>query len=310
MSHTTERARRQGAALLIAIVISAIVGITTLTLWHSVASANRSRVLETAIDRADALADSATMRAIAFADGGGWTALRDPGTQVRISSVTARGYVWSAELGRIGWNTLVARGRSDIRSGAPDVPARAERRTIIPLNTPLPMPDAAVTGATAWRVDAGATIDVPTPAGRESTCRPPGLIAATREATLRTSLGATRLPRIDPDTLRDSLVGAFQLAGARLRTPLIIHGLLLVDSDFAAEADLRLEGVFVVRGSVHPAGGRLDVRGAVVSGDSLGGHSELGAGDRVRYDACAIRSAVERVTRPAPAAIWTTLTVF
>jgi hypothetical protein len=84
----------------------------------------------------------------------------------------------------------------------------------------------------------------------------------------------------------------------------------VADSDLVVQADLRVTGVLVTRGSVRPAGGRLDVTGAVVSGDVGSGPSALGAGDRVRYDACAIRSAVARVTSPGPTATWTTLAVW
>ncbi|MDZ7632771.1 MAG: hypothetical protein U5K74_15900 [Gemmatimonadaceae bacterium] len=115
---------------------------------------------------------------------------------------------------------------------------------------------------------------------------------------------------VDPDTVTDSLVGAFRLTRSRLSVPLRVTGMVVLDSELFLEADLRLTGVLIARGSIRHVSGHLIVTGAVVAGDAGGGHSGLGPGDRVRYDACAIRRAVEHVTSPGPAATWTHLTPF
>jgi hypothetical protein len=166
-----------------------------------------------------------------------------------------------------------------------------------------------LTGVLPWNLDPGATVEIPVAAGVELRCRSSGVVVTARHA-FPVLVDSLRLPLIDPDTLRDSLVGAFRLTLGRITRPVRVIGMLVADSELWIDADLRVTGVLVARGSVHPAGGRLDVTGAVVTGDAGGVASGLGAGDRVRYDACAIRSAVERVTSPGPTRTWTILPVF
>jgi hypothetical protein len=115
------------------------------------------------------------------------------------------------------------------------------------------------------------------------------------------------LPLIDPDTVRDTVRGAVRIAGPALTRPLQVRGMLALDSDLEVGADLHVSGVLIARGSVRSSGGQLTVIGAVVTGDAGGGHSALGSGDRVRYDGCAIRRALEHVTVPGLSATWTRL---
>jgi hypothetical protein len=131
-----------------------------------------------------------------------------------------------------------------------------------------------------------------------------------RRAAIPAGLGRWALTALDPDTVRDTLVGAFRLTRPAIGIPLRVTGMLVTDTDLLVGADLRVTGVLIAGGSIRTAGGRLDVTGAVVAGDSSGGQSRLGAGDRVRYDACAIRGAVLPLTSPGPAATWTTLRLF
>lgn len=310
MSARTERLGRRGIALLIAVVICAVVGVCVLALWRGSMGAARAATLESSIARADALADSALVRAIVAVDGGAWRGLELPGQMMLAGAdarVTAR---WRADVGRVGWGTLVLRGVADTRSGARGVMSHAERRSIVPLRAPFAVPDSPLTGAVPWSIDAAATIDVPLAIGAEAVCRPAGAIVVEARHPFPLAVDSLRLPLIDPDTLRDSLVGAVRLTGGRVTHPLRFTGMVVVDTELVVEADLRVTGMLVVRGSVHPAGGRLDVTGAVMSGDTNGRTSGLGAGDRVRYDACAIRRAVARVTSLSPTRTWTTLTVF
>jgi hypothetical protein len=310
MSAHIERPHRRGVALLIAIAIGAVVGVCVLALWRESASATRAVTLESAIERADALADSALVRATAIVDSGGWTRLSRPGETVLFASASTRATRWRAESGRVAWGTLVIRGVAEVRSGVRGVWARSERRSIVPLRAPLPMPEAAVTGVQPWIVAAGATLDVPPAVGAEVVCRGPAGATASARHPYPVAIDSVRLPLVDADTVRDSLVGAFRLIRGRIARPLRITGMVVVDTEVVVDADLRVTGVLVARGSVHAGGGRLDVIGAVVSGDSGGGPSGLGSGDRVRYDACAIRRAVARVTSPGPTSTWTTLRVF
>lgn len=310
MSDSIDRTGRRGIALLIAVVICAVVGVCVLALWRGSMGAARAATLESSIARAEAIGDSALVRATVAMDGGAWRSLELPGQMLVAGSGIRAGARWRADVGRVGWGTLVLRGVGDTRSGARDVMSHAERRSVVPLRAPLAMPESALTGALAWSVDAAATIDLPLAIGAEAICRPASAVIVASRHPFPMAVDSLRLPLIDPDTLRDSLVGAFRLTHGRIRSPLRFTGMVVVDTEVMVEADLRVTGVLVVRGSVHPAGGRLDVTGAVVSGDANGGPSGLGAGDRVRYDACAIRRAVARVTSPGPTRTWTTLTVF
>ncbi len=310
MSEVADPHRRAGSALLLAVVISAVVGICTITLWRVAAAGPRSVALERAHATADALADSARFLALEQVGEGAWHTLDAPGTSLRIGGGGAGRGRWSAQLGRSSWETLVARGLGDQRSGVPAVSGRSDRRTVIPLVSPIDIPVAALTGVSSWLLDPAATVEVPLPTGPERTCRPPGTVAPTRTTPFPTRLDSSAFPAVDPDTVRDSLVGAYRLTRDRIRQPLRIVGMVVFGSDARIEADLRLSGVLIARGSVQPAGGRLDVTGAVLTGDAGGGQSGLGPGDRVQYDACAIRRAVERVTSPGPTATWKHLSPF
>lgn len=310
MSGRIERERRAGAALLIAVVIGAVAAICVLALWRASASAARSITLEASTARADALADSALVRAASLVDSGGWQSLSLPGAMLQAGAARTAVTRWRADVGRVGWETLVVRGLGEVRSGVPGVWSRRERRSVVPLRAPLAVPDAALTGVELWSIAGGAIVDVPVAVGADIACRRASGATVTARHPFPAAINSLRLPLVDPDTLRDSMVGAFRLVRGRITHPLRFNGMVVVDTELVVEADLRVQGVLVVRGSVQPAGGRLDVTGAVVSGDAGGGRSGLGAGDRVRYDACAIRSAVARVTSPGPTATWTTLRVF
>jgi hypothetical protein len=191
------------------------------------------------------------------------------------------------------------------------VRAEAERRVLVPLVVPLPLPDAALTGGQDWIIDVGATVVIPAAVGSERACRSGAAISPSRQATGPAGQGRWPLTPIDPDTVRDALVGAFRLTRPAIASaPMQVTGMLVTDTDLLVGADLRVTGVLIAGGSIRTAGGRLDVTGAVVAGDSSGGQSRLGAGDRVRYDACAVRGAVLPLTSPGPAATWTTLRLF
>lgn len=310
MSDTSDHSTRRGIALLLAIVTCTIVGLCVLALWHASTATARAIALESAIASAESLADSARMLGIRAIDGGAWRSLAEPGSSQRVAHSRTSSRASDADVGRMGWMTLVVRGTSGVRSGVAGITAHADRRTIIPLLAPLDIPRAALTGVQPWSIAPSALVEIPTASGRELRCRPLGSIADAAQSPYTTTLDLRRIPVVDPDTVRDSLTGTWQLARARLSRPLIVRGLVVIDQDIEIGADLRIVGVLISHGSIRPAGGHLDVTGAVVSGDVTGGASVLGAGDRVRYDACAIRSAVERATSPAPTGTWTTLSVF
>ena len=300
---------RPGAALLFAIVISAVVGIAAVALWQATADTRRSAALESSGARASAVADSARSLAFAAIADGSWRALTTPGTAYQVATGTTGHGNWRVDIGRTGWRTLVIRGTASMSSGVPGVSARADSRAVVPLVAPLEVPRSAVTGTAPWSVAAGATIDIAGSASAEIICRDGDIVTPTRLAPAP-DLSGLSLPAVDPDTVTDSLIGAFRLTRSTVSQPLRIRGMLVVDTDLHIGADLELTGVLVTRGSVHPAGGWLDVVGAVVAGDAGGGASGLGPLDRVRYDACAIRRAVEQVTRAAPGAAWSTLRLF
>ena len=310
MSPCIERPRRHGSALLLAVVISAVVGVSVLALWRGTAAGARAIALEVATTHVDAVADSVRLRAFAFIDSGGWKRLQSPGDWQLVAARSAGGATWRAEAARMTWMTLLIRGAAETPGGARGVTARADHRTLVPLTSPIDFSDAALTGVQTWLVDAAATVDVPVAVGRERLCRSASGARAIARRPLSAAISAMRLPIVDADTVRDSLTGAFRLSTGRVRTPLRVRGIVVIDTEVSVEADLRVTGMLVARGSVHPAGGHIDVIGAVVAGDAGGGSSGLGAGDRVRYDACAIRSAVEQVTSRGPTATWTTLNVF
>ena len=300
----------RGFALLLAVVIAAVVGVAVLALWRGSASSTRTITLEAAGARTDALADSARLRAMQFVDSGGWRQLRRPGEWRLVAADSTRTAQWRAEVGRTAWNSLIIRGSAATLSGAPRATSRADHRTLLPLGAPIRFADAALTGVQNWVVDPAATVTVPLAVGSEIGCRAIAGARTTARAPFDSTIRTIRLPVIDPDTLRDSVIGAYRLAGTRVSSPLRVNGMVVVDTELMVEADLRVTGVLVVSGSVHPRGGRIDVTGAVISGDAGGAPSGLGAGDRVRYDGCAIRRAVELVTSRRPTATWTILNVF
>ncbi len=311
MSDRTEPPFRRGTALLIAVAISAIVGVCVLALWRSAAGAGRADTLERATLAAALQADSARTLAYAMLDTGAWRSLRLPGDTSTLASGAAPRGRWQTEIARLGWQTVLVRGRATVQSGVPNVEAHADRRTLIPLRMPLQMPHSAVTGANAWIVDPAAAVGLASATGPELLCRPAGhTIVVTAQAPFPAGLDPLRYPVVDPDTVRDTLVGVFRLTRSHLTRPLHVEGMLVLDSELLLGADLRLTGVLVTRGSIRSLGGRLSVTGAVVSGDAGGGHSGLGPGDQVRYDACAIRRAVERVTQLGPSSTWTHLSLF
>lgn len=300
---------RRGWALLLAVVLSAVVAICVVALWKTAARSRRVDLLERAGVAARSLADSVAVRTVQMVDSGVWRSLTEPGRFATVQTGTSAGRSWRTQIGRSGWLTVVVRSDAAVRTGVPRVTARADQRTLIPLMPPLAVPTAALTGVEAWTVDGAALVDVPV-GGADRVCRPATGVAPARIQAFPASLDLSRWVALDPDTAPDSLAGAFRLTHGALTRPLFVEGMVALDTDLVLGADLRLTGVLISRGSVRPAGGRLDVTGAVVSGDAGGGHSGLGPGDQVRYDACAIRRAVERVTRPGPAATWKQLSLF
>jgi len=301
---------RRGIALLFAVAITAVVGLCTLALWRTSAGSSRALVLERARTRAATLASNGTSRAIQQVSIGAWRALSTPGSDLSIDSArTGRGH-WHASLGRPTWSTLLLRVRSETASGARSVRAQRDERVLIPLLAPVEIPVAALTGERPWSIPPGATVDVPPPTLRERACRRDIVPVVRRIAAREGAPRRADLVALDADTVTRPLVGSFRLTNTIMNTPLQVTGMVVLDSDLVVRADLQVLGVLFVRGSISPAGGQLDVTGAVIAGDSLGGTSGLGTGDRVRYDACAIRRAVDLVTRPALAATWTKMSLF
>ena len=296
----TPAGQRRGVALLVVIVIASVVGIGVLALWRGAAAGRRVATLEGGMAGSGAVADSALVVGLAAVDAGAWRRLAAPGDDLVAGvGVAGRGR-WRATIGRVGWSTLVVRGVSEWRSGVPDVPGRADRREVVPLVSPLSVPVSALTAPGPWVNAVGATVVVPAAGPAERACRAgasPSLDAVGSYPD--SAMAGLALVPVDPDTVSGPLAGAFRLVRGAIRRPLRIEGMVVIDTDLVVGADLRLAGMLVVRGSVLAAGGRLDMLGAIQSGDAYGGHSGLGPTDLVRYDACAIRHAVERVTWPA-----------
>ncbi len=301
---------RRGVALLMTVVIIAVTGMGVLALWQLNAAMQRSITLETAAVQAGALADSALSAGHTAVADGSWRTLTAPGAEMAIASGTAPHGTWRSVLGRSGWRTLMLRGSSRLASGVRGVPARGDRRALVPLVAPLDVPFAALTGVGVWNVPSGAIVEVPAAAGAELVCRDGVAPTGTASWSGAPALALFPAVAIDADTVTVPLTGVFRLTSPNLGHPLVVTGMLVLDSELSVGADLELSGVLVTRGVIQPAGGRLKVTGAVLAGDAGGGHSGLGAGDRIRYDACAVRRAVERVTRAGPGATWTTLRLF
>jgi hypothetical protein len=303
-------ARRRGVALVFALVCATICGIAVLALWKAVAEQQRTGHLDRSVRRAAAIAESAQVRALFAIDSGHWRNISAPGASQQVMQLQRAGERRLALLGRTGWTTLLARGTGVARSGVSGVAATADRRLLIPLVSPIAFLDAAVTGGSPWLLHPGSTIDLPPASGDESVCRWGSVPRARDVQPWPAPFAPAALPLIDPDTVRDTIRGAVRLAGPVLARPIQVQGILALDSDLVVGADLHVSGVLIARGSVRSSGGQLTVTGAVVAGDAGGGHSELGAGDRVRYDGCAIRRALEQVTVPGPSATWTRLSFY
>jgi hypothetical protein len=295
---------RRGFALLLALVTTVVVGLCVLALWQTQAGTLRHDRLRTAAIKAGSDADSALAVAVAEALAGGWRSLTVPGA-TQVTPIPSADGVVSASMVRLGWNTLLLRGTASERSGLQSVRAFADDRLLVPLAVPFAMPQAAMTGGRGWTVHAAATVDFTPPLPAEQRCRDGVLPMMAAIDTARTVLDPTLVTLLDPDTVSAPLVGVFRLIRDRIIRPLVVSGMVESVTGLSVQADLQIAGVLVVQGSVQPAGGRLDVTGAVITSDSGGGHSGLGNGDRIRYDACAIRRAMERATRPAPAVAWT-----
>lgn len=310
MSARTDRVSRRGAVLLLAMVVASVLALCVAALWRTAARAHRMSALDAGIGAAAIAADSAALAALWSVDSGVWRRLAQPGdTLTIVRRVLPRG--WStSELARIGWGSLLIRGTGAMRSGVPQVLSAAEKRIVIPLVPPVPMPAGPLTGGTGWLVDPGAAVVFSPVTSAESRCRPTSVAVAAVIHPFPAGFDAGRFTQLDPDTVTDSLTGAFRLTRGVLSRPLGVTGMVVTDSALLVGADLRVTGMLVVRGSIRPGGGQLDVTGAVVAGDAGGGNSGLGPADRVRYDACAIRRAMERMTRPGAPATWTHLRLF
>lgn len=305
-----DEAPRRGIALLIAVAITVVVGLCTLALWRTSAGSSRALVLEGARTRADALASDGLSRALQQVSLGAWRAVAIPGAHMSIDSTRAGRDTWHASLGRPTWSTLLVRVRSETASGVRFVRATRDERVLIPLLAAIDMPTAALTGELPWSVPVGATVEVPPPTLEERVCRGDVVPVLYRTTARGGAPARADLVALDADTVSRPLVGSFRLTKSALTSPLQVTGMVVLDSGLVVRADIHLTGVLFVRGSIYPAGGQLDVTGAVVAGDSLGENSGLGIGDRVRYDACAIRRAVDLVTHPAHSATWTKMSVF
>ena len=310
MSARTDRVSRRGAVLLLAIVVASVLAICVVALWRNAARAHRMASLDAGIGAAGVAADSAALTALWSIDSGLWRRLAQPGDTLTVARRMLPRGSSTTELARIGWGSLLIRGTGAVRNGVPQVVSTAEKRIVIPLVPPVPMPAGPLTGGNGWLVDPGAAVEFSMISAAESRCRPTSIAAAAVIHPFPAGFDAGRFTPLDPDTVTDSLTGAFRLTRGALNRPLGVTGMVVTDSALLVGADLRVTGMLVVRGSIRPGGGQLDVTGAVVAGDAGGGNSGLGPADRVRYDACAIRRAMEQMTRPGAAATWTHLRLF
>jgi hypothetical protein len=305
MWRTSEcRCARRGVALLLAIVIVAVVGSVTIVLWRATAAARHREALELADARAAAVADSATVIGAQWIAEGQWRSLLLPGDTALVHQWATSRELATVSVGRLGWSTLVIRGDAEGRSGVRAVVARSGTQLVVPQVAPVRVPASAVTGVRPWLLHPGHQIDVAPAVGVEGRCRDDLLPVATGIQPFPAGVSALDLPVLDTDTVSAPVTGPVRLAGGRVRHPLTVTGMVVLDSVLTLEADLFVSGMLVSRGGVRRNGGRLDVRGGVMAGDSSGMQSELGAGDRVRYDACAMRRAVDQITRPAGVGTW------
>jgi hypothetical protein len=307
-AHTDPRPsshRRQGFALLLALVVLTVVSICVLALWQLHAGARRSDRLRTATLAAQIDADSMLALGLDAVTAGGWRGLAFPGDWLTTHHGRSASAERSTAVARLGWGSLLVRGLVTRRTGVSRVEARADQRLLVPLLAPMPMPSAALHGAQPWTILPSADLGsvVPTPAERR--CRDGIVPQRSSTDSVPVALDATQVTLLDPDTVSAPLEGVYRLIHGRIRRSMVVRGVVESVTGLTVGADLQIVGVLVAQGSVQPAGGRLDVTGAVIARDSGGAGSVLGNGDRVRYDACAIRRAVERATRPAPAVTWT-----
>jgi Flp pilus assembly protein TadG len=307
LAHTDPGARtghqRGGVALLIALLAALLVAAIVVSLARGSAFSARAQVLTARSTQAAALAESAHVRALSGTHDSVWRALRQSDTRIVAERATGT-HPFSSTIGRPTWSTLMARGTSRVPAGVPHAQAAADRRSIIPLWSPLSFPRAALSAPLPWLLDASAIVSVPTASLPESRCRAGILPAVEERGGPDAAFVLSALPAIDPDTVIDTVRSAVRLSGPRLARPFAVRGILAVDSDLLLEADLQIEGVLVTRGSLVPSGGHLQVTGAVVAGDVGAGASALGPGDRVQYDACALRHALDLITHPAPVSRW------
>ncbi len=298
---------RRGVALLLALVTLGVLSVCLLALWQTRAGALRGDRLRAAVLRRSTQADSMLALGVGAVESGAWRGLTHPGISTRTHQHHSADADLTTTVARTGWGSLLVRGLATGRSGVRWVPAHADQRLLIPLRAPMRLPEAALTGTSGWTVHAGASVGVATPTPLEQQCRDGVLPQPTQVDSLAVALDATQVTLLDPDTVTAPLVGVFRLIRDRISRPMVVSGMVESVTGLFVGADLQIVGVLVAQGSVQPAGGRLDVTGAVITRDSGGAGSVLGNGDRVRYDACAIRRAVERATRPAPAVTWTSV---
>jgi hypothetical protein len=304
------RGVRRGAAMLISVVLVAASAMLVISLWHSATVARQRGAMELSVDASSAAADSVLMSGSAFISSGQWRALTLPGAVAHVAVDSTSRRVRRVDVGRVGWATLVLRAAAAGVSGVRGVHARSAQRMLIPLVAPMAVPLAAVTGVRPWSVSAGAVVDVSPALGLEARCRDGFVAVGSKEQAFPAAVQMASLPPLLSDTVSGPVVGPVRLQGPALTRALTVIGMVALDTDLIVGAELQVTGVLLVRGAVRRGGGRLDVTGAVIAGDSSGMQSELGAGDRVRYDACAVRRAVEQVTRPGPPASWVHLREF
>lgn len=304
------RRARHGVALLSAVVITTVMAVAIVSLWQVAAAARRSARWFTSVESAAALADSSMSVGLRSVADGHWRSLSAPGAVLVAADVHSQRSTSTVSVGRVAWSALLVRAQSISRTGTLRLPSRADRRMLIPLTVPMQLPRAALTTGQPATIATGASVDVPFAGTDERVCRDGQAAVASRTGPWVAVPALQALPAVDPDTVRGTLVGAYRLTRATVGVPLTVHGMVELDTDLFIGADLRVTGVLLVRGSIRPAGGRLEVTGAVIAGDSTGGHSGLGSTDRVRYDACAIRRAVDQLASPVPTGGWTSLRLF
>ena len=307
MSVTDPATRRPGIALLLVLITMATATVCALSLWRTAASAARAAHRYASATAAEGAADSLASLAAESVRLGTWRAMQVPGHTLPLASDSTPRSSLRSSSARLGWALIATRGQAALTAGAPHTQARAETRLLIPLAPPMPMPTAALTGGAPWITRPGAVVSLPPAPPAERICAETATADSVAIRSWRFADSLLLRPPVDPDTVTDTLRGFIRLTGPRLTRPLNVVGMLALDSDLMVEADLFVSGVVVVRGSVVPSHGRMVVIGAVLSGDVNGTHSELGSDSRVRYDACAVRRALDLATTPVLPRRWTRL---